>query len=341
MLRALQLAERGRGKTKLNPLVGSVIVHQGRIIGEGWHDQYGGPHAEVNAIQSVQNKELLKDATIYVTLEPCAHEGKTPSCARLIQSLGIPKVVIGCRDPFEKVQGKGIQIIQAGGAEVTEGVCQQEALELIYPFRTHLKNKRPFIHLKWAQSYDGYLGKAGEQTQITHPNTSFVNHKIRSGTDAILVGTNTLRVDNPALDNRLYPGPTPMKIIIDRHGSIQLGSLKAFSSKGKIIVFSPKEVPEQETVFASFLIPYAEPTALVYFILKKLYQCEIGSLMIEGGPELLQSFIHLELWDQCTIFRSKKSLGSGIRAPLVSGKLVHQFEFTPDKVMVLRPFSLK
>lgn len=339
MLRALQLAERGRGKTKLNPLVGSVIVHQGRIIGEGWHDQYGGPHAEVNAIQSVQNKDLLKESTIYVTLEPCAHQGKTPSCARLIQSTGIPKVVVGCRDPFEKVQGQGIQIIRSGGAEVIEGVCKGEALELIYPFRTHLKHKRPFIHLKWAQSYDGYLGKLGEQTQITHPHTSFVNHKIRSGSDAIMVGTNTLRVDNPALDNRLYPGPSPIKIIIDRKGIIQMDALKAYSSKGKVIVFSKEKINKDHSVLTSFQIPSTEPASLIPFILQRLYQYEIGSLMVEGGAELLQSFIQLELWDQCTIFIAPIALESGIKAPVLSGKLIHSFEFTPDTIKILRPIN--
>lgn len=279
MVRALQLARCGEGRVSPNPMVGAVIVHEGRIIGEGFHANYGGPHAEVNAINSVTKEDaaLLTDSTIYVTLEPCAHFGKTPPCANLIVRTGIPRVVIGSLDPNPKVAGKGIEILRNAGIEVTTGILGTECDELNKRFLHYHKARKPWILLKWAQSYDGFMATIdsdGEPHPVKLSNavSSIRVHKQRSLVDAITVGANTLKIDNPQLNVRLWGGNSPQKIDIIRH-------------------IEPKE----------FIDDLAEKG--------------ITSIMVEGGPTLLKSFITARLYDEIRVEFSPMKIKSGLEAP--------------------------
>ncbi len=278
MRRALQLAKLGEGLVSPNPMVGAVIVSaDGRIIGEGYHHHYGGPHAEVCAITSVmeKDKELLKDSTIYVTLEPCSHYGKTPPCSKLIIDTGIPKVVVGSADPFPEVCGRGISMLRNAGIEVTENVLREECDALNVRFLTAHRLGRPWIQLKWAESADGYMASVDENgnpypVRFSTPVSSVWMHRRRSMVDAIMVGKNTLAIDRPRLDCRYWPGRAPKRIE-----------------------------------------PRHDLTQQMY----ELYTDGITSLMVEGGPTLLQSFINNGLYDDIRIEKSDKVLANGLRSP--------------------------
>lgn len=279
MKRALSLARKGMPFVSPNPYVGAVIVGpDGKIIGEGFHRKCGEAHAEVNAINSVENKELLKDSTMYVTLEPCSHTGRTGPCADLIIKCGIPRVVVGIRDPFEKVNGSGIDKLRAAGVEVVEGVMERESQwSNPFFFTAHVKH-RPFVMLKWAKSGDGFMDVArsvGEPAaQISSSFTRMLVHRLRSLFDAIMVGSGTILADNPRLDNRLWLGPSPKPIILDRRGRI--GKDAAIMERDPWIIRDDK--------------PLAE-------ILRDVYDAGYTSLMVEGGRELLLSFLNEGLWD--------------------------------------------
>lgn len=281
MKRALQLARLGEGLVSPNPMVGAVIVAaDGRIIGEGYHHRYGGPHAEVCAIKSVKeaDRHLLADSTIYVTLEPCSHYGKTPPCAKLIIDTGIPRVVVGSADPFPEVSGRGIRMLREAGVEVTENVLREECDALNVRFLTAHRLKRPWIQLKWAQSADGFMAgvdKDGKPypVQLSTPMSAVWMHRRRSMVDAIMVGKNTLEIDHPRLDCRHWPGRPP-KRVEPRH-----------------------DLQEQ---------------------MQELYKEGITSLMVEGGPTLLRSFIDLGLYDDLRIEISEKKLGEGLPAPKIN-----------------------
>lgn len=280
MRRALQLAGLGEGLVSPNPMVGAVVVStDGRIIGEGYHHQYGGPHAEVCAITSVKPKDkvLLSDSTIYVTLEPCSHYGKTPPCSKLIIDTGIPKVVVGSADPFPEVSGRGIRMLREAGIEVAENVLREECDNLNVRFLTAHRLGRPWIQLKWAESADGFMAgvdRSGKPypIQFSTPVTSVWMHRRRSMVDAIMVGKNTLEIDKPRLDCRHWPGHTPKRI-------------------------EPRHDLEQQ--------------------MKDLYSEGITSLMVEGGPTLLQSFIDLGLYDDIRIEKSDMILGKGLPSPII------------------------
>ena len=243
MARCLQLAANGRFDTAPNPMVGAVIVHHGKIIGEGYHRRCGEAHAEVNAVSSVKDESLLREATMYVSLEPCAHYGKTPPCADLIVSKHIPRVVIGCRDNFDQVDGKGIQKLRDAGIEVTVGVLEEECRALNRAFFTYHGKRRPYIILKWAQSADGYIDKNraertdGPAVRFSTDETSMSVHRLRALSDAILVGRRTASLDNPSLTTRLWPGKSPLRVVIDRKGILDLG-LKIFDGTTKTAVFT-------------------------------------------------------------------------------------------------------
>lgn len=277
MERALQIARLGEGLVSPNPMVGAVIVSAGgMIIGEGYHHQYGGPHAEVCAINSVKetDRHLLSDSTIYVTLEPCSHYGKTPPCAKLIIDTGIPRVVVGSADPFPEVSGRGIRMLREAGIEVTEDVMRKECDELNVRFITAHRLGRPWIQLKWAQSADGFMAgiKDGKPypVKFSTPVSSVWMHRRRSMVDAIMVGKNTLDIDKPRLDCRNWPGRAPRRV-------------------------EPRHDLENQ--------------------MKELYNDGVTSLMVEGGPTLLQSFIDLCLYDDIRIETSQKKLGTGLPAP--------------------------
>lgn len=299
MRRALDLARNGYLDASPNPMVGAVIVADGRIVGEGFHRRCGGPHAEVNAVNSVADPELLGRASIYVTLEPCAHYGKTPPCAKLLIDKKIPRIVIGCADPFAKVSGRGIDMLRQAGREVVVGVLEQECMELNRRFMRAHSQKRPYILLKWARSADGYIAPLDSEGNpcrrtISNAATAMLSHKLRAEYDAIMVGTQTVIVDNPRLDLRHWPGNVPIPVTIDRRGRIP--DTAAMFSNPDSIVFGPDASPKlmAETLYADH---------------------GITSLIVEGGARMLRSFIDADLFDEIRIETSTEAFGCGVVAP--------------------------
>ncbi len=297
MYRAIQLAKNGRGNTSPNPMVGAVIVQDGIIIGEGYHRRCGEGHAEVNAVASVKNRSLLKDSTIYVTLEPCSHYGKTPPCAKLIIDSGIPRVVIGSRDPSEKVNGRGINMLREAGIEVVTGVLERECRELNPAFMTCHSLGRPLVTLKWAQSTDGYIdrNRTAEEppTKFSTPVTGALSHRLRTLNDAIMVGSGTILYDRPSLTARLWPGRDPLRVAADRSGII-------------------KPPTDSFTVFGR------ESDGSVTSYLKTLHDNGVTSILVEGGTRLLQSFIDSGMWDKARVEVAPIVLGDGVKAPRLS-----------------------
>jgi len=349
MQRCLQLAQLGQGSVAPNPMVGAVLVHNNRIIGEGYHQQYGGPHAEVHCLNSVKlhDVHLIEQSTIYVSLEPCAHFGKTPPCAHLIIDKKIPKVVVGCRDPFAEVNGKGIEKLQAAGVEVTTGVLEKECRELNKRFFTFHTQHRPYIVLKWAQTADGKIaaqplakakGWENEQQQerlfISNAYTNRMVHQWRSEEMAILVGTNTALYDDPELSTRLWPGSHPIRLVVDKHLRLPK-KLKLFNGDIPTIVFNmqlhtlPFEKISVLDIRARGVSYYqvAEDTSLVHQITQALYQLNIQSVLIEGGAQLLQSFINEDLWDEARIITNEQlMMGDGLPAPVLKNGTLQKTE---------------
>lgn len=321
MRRAIQLAERATGEQAPNPKVGAVIVYQGRVIGEGYHQVYGGGHAEVNAVNSVveEDRQLLSSATMYVTLEPCFHHGKTPPCVELILKHQIPRVVIACTDPFEQVAGQSIQKLKAAGVEVTVGVLEAEAAWSLRRFFTRVEAKRPYILLKYAKTKDGFMGSPNERLAISNAWAQRLVHQWRSEEAAILVGTNTARLDNPQLTNRLYFGRNPLRLVIDRHLRLPQ-ELHLFSDGLPTWIFTTQDPQEVQAKAASQLHyqQVEETRALLPQILEYLHQQKVGSVLVEGGSILLNSFLQQDLWDEARVFTSPNLLGKGVAAPKIS-----------------------
>lgn len=323
--RCIELASNGLCNAAPNPMVGAVIVYQDRIIGEGYHACCGQGHAEVNAIASVKERELLKDATIYVSLEPCSHYGKTPPCADLIIRTGIPRVVVGCVDPFSKVSGRGIQKLRDAGIDVKVGVLEKECQNLIRRFVTFNLKKRPYITLKWAQSADGFIDicrEGGNPVVLSTPITQAYVHKQRAEHKAILVGRQTALLDNPSLTTRHWYGKNPLRLVIDRHLTLPT-NLRLFDGQTETIVFTEKEKEDapnliyQKLDFSTDILPQ---------IMSVLYEKKIQSLMVEGGCCLLQSFIDAELWDEIFVEHAHQVLGNGVKAPKIPDNLASEFE---------------
>ncbi len=324
MRRCIELAKLGLGEAAPNPMVGSVIVWEGRIIGEGYHRKSGQAHAEVNAINGVKDQSLLRNSTIYVNLEPCAHYGKTPPCADLIVEKKIPRVVIGCVDSFAKVAGKGIDILEKAGCEVKVGILEQESLELNRRFFTFHEKKRPWIILKWAETEDGFMdavrkpGAPLEPYWITNNLAKKLVHRWRTEETAFMIGTNTARNDNPRLTARESQGRNPLRLVIDRNLSLDR-NLHIFNSEAKTIVFNSKESKTEKNIE---FVKVGFDESVLNNILDKLYMMEIQSVVVEGGRQLLTSFIEQKLWDEARIFIGKKQLYEGLKAPEIPGKLV-------------------
>ncbi|MGQ8338072.1 bifunctional diaminohydroxyphosphoribosylaminopyrimidine deaminase/5-amino-6-(5-phosphoribosylamino)uracil reductase RibD [Sunxiuqinia sp. A32] len=317
MNRCIELARLGINDAAPNPMVGSVIVHNDKIIGEGFHRKCGEAHAEVNAINSVKDKSLLKESTIYVSLEPCAHFGKTPPCSDLIIASEIPRVVVGCIDPFAEVAGKGIEKMKNAGIEVELGILEEECLELNKRFFTFHQKKRPFIVLKWAQTLDGFLDidrsqiAFGQPTWISNELSRRVVHKQRTEEGAILIGTNTALKDNPSLTVREWHGNQPMRLLIDRKNRLP-ESLHLKDGKQPTIVFTEEDVVSKanlEYVKVDF------QTNILPQILDELYKREIQSVVVEGGGQLLQSFIDQGLWDEAYVYFGNTFFVKGVPAP--------------------------
>ena len=338
--RAIELALLGLGNVSPNPLVGAVIVHQDRIIGEGYHQKYGEAHAEVNAINQVLNnfdhaEELLKESTIYVTLEPCAHFGKTPPCADLIIKYQIPNVVIGCLDPFKHVNGRGIDKLREAGLNVITGILAKECKELNKRFFTKVKKQRPYVILKWAETQDHYFSpEEGKKKWITGEEAKRLVHLWRSQEDAILVGKKTALIDNPQLNVRLVEGRNPIRAVIDRNLKLPK-TLNLFDNSVKTFVFNTKKTEiEDKTIYIQI---EDFDHFLPQYILFQMYLQDIQSVIIEGGIKTLQTFIDARLWDEARIFKSKKKWGKGKEAPRIFGDSSTTTQIGEDQLTVLKP----
>jgi diaminohydroxyphosphoribosylaminopyrimidine deaminase/5-amino-6-(5-phosphoribosylamino)uracil reductase len=336
--RCIDIALNGKGKTQTNPIVGSVIVYNDEVIGEGYHKEYGGAHAEVNAINSVKDKSLLRLSTLYVSLEPCSHMGKTPPCSDLIVEKGIPKVVIGSIDPNSLVAGKGIEKLKKANIEVVVDVLTDECMDINRRFFTFHSKKRPFIILKWAESADGFIDIEREADTpigpnwISNPISRLLVHKWRSEENAIMVGTNTASLDNPTLTTRLWPGNSPVRIVLDRTGRLST-ELNVFSQEVLTIIFTSKDVKSEfnrEYVKIDFKInPIGQ-------IVKHLWEREIQSVIIEGGRTLLQSFIDLGLWDEARVFVGRTNFINGVVAPQISNIPLEEYSILNDRLLLYK-----
>ncbi|WMN06194.1 bifunctional diaminohydroxyphosphoribosylaminopyrimidine deaminase/5-amino-6-(5-phosphoribosylamino)uracil reductase RibD [Marivirga arenosa] len=323
MQRALQLASYGRPTVSPNPMVGCVIVLEGKIIGEGWHQKAGEPHAEVLAIRNVKDHELLKRATAYVTLEPCAHYGKTPPCAELLVEKQLKKVVIGCLDPNPLVAGKGVKILEDAGIEVVCDVLKEESLNINKQFFTFFQKKRPYIVLKWAETADGFVARENFDSKwISNGLSRQLVHKWRTELDSILVGKNTVIYDNPKLNARDWPGKNPIRIVIDH--KLEVDQEKFLYSDGlNTICFHSSEKEIMDSQSCKFI--QLSQKEFLSDLLGYLYQNKIQSVLVEGGAQTLESFIKAELWDEARVFKSSNRFGSGIKSPqLKDGVLVSQ-----------------
>lgn len=325
MRRCIELARNGLCNASPNPMVGAVIVCDGRIIGEGYHIRCGKAHAEVNAIHSVKDESLLKRSTIYVSLEPCSHYGKTPPCADLIIEKQIPRIVIGCQDPFSKVAGRGIQKLRDAGREVTVGILEEECKNLIRRFITFNTLHRPFITLKWAESADHFIDikrTEGKPVILSSPLSSMLVHKKRAETDAIMIGRRTALLDNPSLTVRNWYGRNPIRVVLDRTLSLPKG-LKIFDGEIPTLIFTEKEQQEEKNV--TYITINFSHNPLIQ-IMEELYQRKIQSLLVEGGSQLLQSFIDNGLWDEAYIEKCPSRLYSGVKAPEISDEFSYSTE---------------
>ncbi|MBK1439273.1 bifunctional diaminohydroxyphosphoribosylaminopyrimidine deaminase/5-amino-6-(5-phosphoribosylamino)uracil reductase RibD [Parapedobacter sp. ISTM3] len=338
MRRCLELAQLGIGSVSPNPMVGALLVSQGRIIAENYHRRFGGAHAEALVIEEVlshygdQATELLHQATMYVSLEPCAHHGKTPPCARLLAEYRVGRVVIACRDPFEKVNGAGIRILKDAGVDVVEGVLAEEALWLNRRFTTRVVQQRPYIILKWAQTADGYMAPPdGTQRWITGPGAKQLVHRWRSEEDAILVGAKTALVDNPQLTVREWQGKNPRRVLIDKHLAVPEDA-KVFDGRAETIVFNAVKSDWAANIKHIELedFDWYLPQKIAY----QLYLMDVQSLIVEGGRKTLDLFIQAGLWDEARVFTSRTAWGSGIAAPVLHAAGAGHQVIGPDKLDV-------
>lgn len=336
MKRCLELAALGKGNTAPNPMVGSVIVLNDQIIGEGYHRRCGEAHAEVNAIASVKDQTLLVHSTLYVSLEPCAHYGKTPPCADLIVSKKIPHVVVGTTDSNKLVAGKGIEKLLQAGCKVDMGILEKECREINRRFFTFQEQKRPYIILKWAQTADGFIDIKRESTEraarISNELSQTLVHKWRSEEQAIMVGTNTAMMDNPQLTTRKWPGKNPIRIVLDRNLRLP-ASLHLFDQSVPTIVFNEKSNQEQAN---RTYIQIAFSDKLIDSVLNELYKRNIQSVIIEGGAKLLNSFIEAGKWDEARVFTADKYFREGVKAPILNAEPNSQDWLKKDLLQVFR-----
>lgn len=333
MRRCFDLARLGAGSVAPNPMVGAVLVHHNRIIGEGWHQRYGEAHAEVNAVNAVNVSDQfsIKSATLYISLEPCNIFGRTPPCTDLILAKKIPRVVISCLDLTPAVAGKGVALLRANGVEVITGVLEEDGKYLSRFRQNYVTKNRPYIFLKFAQTLNGKFGLPSEQVWITNAYTKRLVHKWRSEVDAILVGTNTARIDNPQLNNRLYFGKSPIRIIIDRRLELSK-TLHIFDNHLQTIIVTETHDIQASTSNTTYLfIPF--DTDFLKTLLTKLHEMGISTLMVEGGAQLLQSFIDAHCWDEARILVGKQMIEHGIDAPKIAGAILGKYKIAEDKLI--------
>lgn len=336
MRRCLELASKAGGLTYPNPMVGSVIVHEGKIVGEGFHLKAGGPHAEIIAINNVSDKSKLKSSTLYVNLEPCSHFGKTPPCADFIISSSIPRVVIGTIDTSEKVSGEGLTRLRDSGCEVITGIVEEECRRLNRRFFTFYEKKRPYITLKWAQSADGYLDIFRSENHTIEPNwitgkpERVLVHKWRASEQAILVGAGTVRADGPRLNVRDWKGSDPLRIILSSSGELN-GGFSVNETNGTVLVFTHNTNADILNG-TKVTLNDSEPSALQ--ISRYLFNTGIQSLLIEGGAEVLNHFISTSFWDEARIFTGENYFKEGVKASLIKGELFSRSTFTSSSLEV-------
>ncbi len=341
MQRALELAKQGEGNVSPNPLVGAVVVYQQRIIGEGYHQKFGEAHAEVNAINQVKNKELLPECTVYVTLEPCNHFGKTPPCSHLLVRSGVKHVVIGMVDPNPLVAGKGIAYLKEHGVEVNSGVLQKQCEALNKRFITYYQKQRPYIILKWAQSADGFIAPErngisqevfNQQRMITGELAQMYTHQLRGREDAIMVGTNTAINDNPQLNTRKWKGRNPVRVVLDVNNRIPTDS-QVFDGSQPTIVFTGA-LPQQSTQPQLKYIELNRGEGLLTQIITHLYQQHMQSVIVEGGTKLLQTFINAHLWDETQVFTAPKILTNGVKSPVFEHQVADSILLGDDQLNI-------
>lgn len=316
--RCIEIAKNGLGTTRPNPMVGSVIVYQNNIIGEGFTSEFGGNHAEANAINAVANKKLLNKATLYVTLEPCSHFGKTPPCSDLIIKHNIPNVVIGCIDTHDKVSGKGIEKLKKAGCQVTVGVLENECKNHHKRFFTYHNKKRPYIILKWAETTDGFIAPISKNKQepvwISNVYSRQLVHLWRTQEQAILVGTHTVLEDNPSLTVRNWTGNNPIRIVLDKDNLLS-ENYKVFNKQAQTIIV-------KETTAKN--------------ICKQLYSANINSVIVEGGAKTLQMFINEGVWDEARVFYGSILFGNGVKAPIFTGDLTLEKKIDTDILKIYK-----
>ena len=330
MQRALELAAMGLGSVSPNPMVGCIVVHEGRIIGEGYHEKYGEAHAEVNALNAVEDQTLLKDAIVYVTLEPCAHWGKTPPCASLLVEKGVKKVVIAAVDSNPLVGGKGIKLLQDSGIEVITGVLEKEARIQNKRFFTQIEKKRPYVILKWAQTADGFVARADYSSKwISNPSSRQLVHKWRAEEDGILVGKHTARYDDPSLNVRAWVGKNPTRLVIDSKLELP-NSLQLFDQRIPTICFNTQKSEKLENLEYVKLSQGFEISELLVELINR----NIQSVIVEGGSYLLSKFIEAELWDEARVFTSQNKFEKGIAAPLLNHISTETYHIQNDILQV-------
>jgi diaminohydroxyphosphoribosylaminopyrimidine deaminase/5-amino-6-(5-phosphoribosylamino)uracil reductase len=339
MQRAFYLARKGGAKVAPNPMVGAVLVYKGRIIGEGWHQEFGQAHAEVNCVQSVgiEDKDKIKDSTLYVSLEPCAHYGKTPPCASLIIEQGIKKVVIACQDIFSKVAGKGIQMLRDAGVDVTLGVLEDEAIALNKRFFTFHRFQRPYITLKWAESADGYIAPTkGQKVMLSNELVQRYVHQLRTQESSILVGYNTALLDNPILSDRFFGGPQPLRLVIDLNNDLPENLHIKTDGAPTVIFNQERDKHDGSPVY----VQLNRQLAVLPQIMSYLYQQGINSLLVEGGTQTLQMFIDEGFWDEAHIICTQKKIMEGTPAPILNGKVKERIlELSDNLIHIYKPFK--
>lgn len=334
MRRCFELARLGAGSVSPNPMVGAVLVHGDRIIGEGWHRRYGEAHAEVHALASVReaDRHLIGSSTLYVSLEPCNVFGKTPPCTDLILRHRIPRVVVSCQDLSPAVSGRGIRQLQEAGVEVRIGILAQEGRALCRIRETFVRAGRPFILLKYARSADGYLGREGEQVAISHPYTQRWVHRLRSRYDAILVGTRTVLTDDPALTDRYWGGRHPLRIVLDRRLEIP-STAKVLQDGHPTLLVTERPSPPASPAGVRYLsMPFGDQ--FLHRLAEALHRLPITSLLVEGGGRTLQAFADQGLWDQALVIDGAVTTGPGIPAPRLSGHLTDLRQLGTDRLLL-------
>ena len=330
--KCIEITRLGTGSVSTNPMVGSVIVYKGEVIGEGYHEKYGSDHAEVNAINSVEDKSLLSKSTLYVNLEPCSHFGKTPPCSDLIIKYKIPKVVIGCMDTYSEVDGTGIDKMRNAGIEVKVGIMEKLCRDLNIRFFTFHEKKRPYIILKWAESKDGFIAPKNqtEPFWMTSNKSKKLVHKWRSEEDSILVGRITAEKDNPSLTVREVTGKNPIRLVIDTNLKLSK-NLNLFNSESKTIIFN--EIKSDNLSKNNYI--KINFNNMINNILKELYKQKIQSVIVEGGTTTLQSFIEENIWDEARIFTTDTKLENGVKSPIIKGRKISEIEIDTDYLKII------